>query len=139
MDLYTNKERAWKRNDISRIIIIIHISSEQKKKRKNKNNMCLQINNLYTCGHRSFKRFDNCSRFGQGCFGAGGSNHKNELQARVCHDCKIREARESESQFQTYTSDGGSPDSNGGGGGGGVLDKKDPWWEGDPWKKYRKE
>lgn len=111
--------------------------------------MCNQVNYLYTCGHRSFKRFDNCPRFGQGCFGAGGSNHKDEGLDEACHDCKFREQRQSVAP----TSGGGSVSGGGGGGGsseGGTPDSnggqsthesekgEDPWWEGDPWRKYRR-
>lgn len=46
---------------------------------------------------------------------------------RVCQDCKLRES-------QGNTPAAGTPDSNGEG-----ASKKDPWWDGDPWRKYRKE
>lgn len=97
--------------------------------------MCVQINNLFTCGHRSFKRFDNCPRFGQACLGAG-SNHRDESAAKICKDCLFREEH---LQGGSATPDGGTPDSSGsGGGGGGVEARKDPWWDGDPWRRYRR-
>lgn len=92
----------------------------------------MQIDNLFSCGHRSFKRFDNCPHFGQTCFGAG-STHKDEAVAQVCKDCKFREIQ---GHGQGHTPAGGSPDSNGEGS---AMEKKDPWWDGDPWRKYRKE
>lgn len=96
-------------------------------------NMCTQINNLFSCGHRSFKRYDNCPLFGQTCFGAGG-NHKDEGVAGICKDCKFRESR---SQSQTSTPGAGSPDSSGEGGRA-VADVKDPWGEGDPYRRLKK-
>lgn len=112
--------------------------------------MCIQINSLFTCGHRSFRRFDNCPRFGKACYGAG-SNHQDEVVATICTDCRFRQ-KTSQKHGQegfTPTPDGGTPDSNGGGGGssggGGTSDgsasegRKDPWWDGDPWRRYRKE
>ncbi|KAF3761371.1 hypothetical protein M406DRAFT_357709 [Cryphonectria parasitica EP155] len=75
--------------------------------------MCLQVNNLYACGHRCFKRFDNCAQFGQTCYGPG-PDHKNEKVGDVCKDCKFRN----------------SPN--------GAGRRKDPWGEGDPFRKPRK-
>lgn len=99
--------------------------------------MCVQINNIFSCGHRSFKRFDNCPKFGQTCLGAG-SNHEDQTVNQVCKDCKFRESRDqSQSQSQSNTPDGSSPDSNGEGGGG-PAERKDPWGEGDPWRKHKK-
>lgn len=87
--------------------------------------MCVQLDSLYACGHRSFKRFDNCPQFGMTCLGAG-PNHTNVAVARDCDDCKVR---------RVARPAGESPDSGGGGSSGG---EKDPWAEGDPWKKKRK-
>ncbi|KAH8776494.1 hypothetical protein F5883DRAFT_248469 [Diaporthe sp. PMI_573] len=119
--------------------------------------MCTQVNSLFKCGHRAFNKFDNCPEFvhnfsylsparsrsqpptcitglpplgsshGRSCLGAGG-NHKDVRVDRVCQDCKLRES-------QGNSPAAGTPDSTGGGSGG---EKKDPWWEGDPWRKYRK-
>lgn len=89
--------------------------------------MCVQIDHVFTCGHRSFKRFDNCSRFGTTCFGAG-PNHRTEAVAIICKDCKGRELL-----GQSSTPSGGSPDSNGSS----VEERKDPWGEGDPWKRKK--
>lgn len=97
--------------------------------------MCVQINNLFSCGHRSFRRFDNCPQLGQTCFGAG-SNHKDNAVNRVCKDCKFRESQ-GQGQSQSNTPDGGTPTSNGEEAGG-PAERRDPWWEGDPWRKYRK-
>lgn len=100
--------------------------------------MCTQINNLFTCGHRSFKRFDNCPRFGQSCFGAG-SNHKDHAATAVCKDCRFREEalQRHGSSTAASTPDGGTPDSSASGGS--ASDgRKDPWWDGDPWRRYRK-
>lgn len=105
--------------------------------------MCTQVNHRYTCGHRAFKRFDNCPRFGQGCFGAGGSNHKDEIVDRACRDCKIREDRREQQQAsrsREQSHQGDTPDSSGGNSVVGVATgevEEDPWWEGDPWRKYR--
>lgn len=66
-------------------------------------------------------------RQGKSCLGAGG-NHKDISVDRVCQDCKLRES-------QGNTPAAGTPESSGGGSGG---EKKDPWWDGDPWRKYRK-
>lgn len=113
--------------------------------------MCTQVNHYYTCGHRAFKRFDNCPRFGQGCFGPGGSNHKDEGVDCACRDCKVREdlreyASRSREQSQ-QAGEGGTPGSSGGTSvvgaesngkvGGEEEEEGDPWWEGDPWRKYR--
>ncbi|TPX07075.1 uncharacterized protein E0L32_010970 [Thyridium curvatum] len=76
--------------------------------------MCTQINNLFTCGHRGFRKFDNCPQFGKTCFGAGGK-HRDDVIQDLCRDCKLRahDARSSPA-------------------------RKDPWWEDDPWKHKRK-
>ncbi|ROW06663.1 hypothetical protein VPNG_06719 [Cytospora leucostoma] len=92
--------------------------------------MCTQYNVLFTCGHRAFSRFDNCPLFGKTCLGAG-ADHRDMRVDRSCNDCKFRES-------QANSPVGGSPDSNGGGGGGGGEKKGDPWWDNDPWRKYRK-
>ncbi|KAL1875827.1 hypothetical protein Daus18300_003018 [Diaporthe australafricana] len=89
--------------------------------------MCVQVNNLFKCGHRAFDKFDNCPEFGKSCFGAGGK-HKDVAVDRVCHDCKQRESH-------ANSPAAGTPESSGEGASG---EKKDPWWEGDPWRKYRK-
>lgn len=86
--------------------------------------MCLQTNSLFTCGHRCFKNFDNCSQFGITCLGAG-PNHRNEAVPTVCRDCRAWEKPR-----QSTPSEGGSPFSNGEGAG----ERKDPWGKGDPWK-----
>lgn len=87
--------------------------------------MCIQIDNLFQCGHRSFKRFDNCPRFGASCLGAG-PNHKTEAVLIICKDCKAREKL-----GQSTTPLGGSPSSNGSA----TEDRKDPWGTGDPWRR----
>ncbi|KAK3360890.1 hypothetical protein B0T24DRAFT_540060 [Lasiosphaeria ovina] len=51
--------------------------------------MCLQIDYLFTCGHRNFAKFDKCADFGLTCYGAGG-NHEDKPVQDVCRDCKIR-------------------------------------------------
>ncbi|KAK3365449.1 hypothetical protein B0H63DRAFT_405593 [Podospora didyma] len=51
--------------------------------------MCLQMDYLFTCGHRGFAKFDNCANFGLTCYGAGG-NHQDLLVQDVCNDCKRR-------------------------------------------------
>lgn len=51
--------------------------------------MCQQINLLYTCGHRSFLRFDNCAYLGRGCYGAGGK-HRDEEVHDLCGACKAK-------------------------------------------------
>lgn len=86
--------------------------------------MCTQINALFNCGHRAFSRFDNCPRLGKSCLGAG-ANHMDVRVDRVCDDCMFRASQ---------------ADTPGGGGGGGEAGEKksDPWWDSDPWKKYRK-
>lgn len=90
--------------------------------------MCIQIDNMFSCGHRSFKRFDNCERFGTTCFGAG-PNHRNETVLSVCKDCK---AREKLGQSTTpVTPLGGSPSSNGSA----PEERKIPWGAGDPWRR----
>lgn len=100
--------------------------------------MCIQINTLYACRHRCFKRFENCPQFGQSCLGAG-SNHKDEAAAHACKDCRFRELQgQIHVQQGDASSEGGTPDSTGNGGGGGGERKADPWWEGDPWRRYRK-
>ncbi|KAK4189361.1 hypothetical protein QBC35DRAFT_145478 [Podospora australis] len=51
--------------------------------------MCTQYDWVFSCGHHSFAKFDNCQYFGTKCFGAGGNHlpwHKDE----ICSDCKLR-------------------------------------------------
>jgi hypothetical protein len=93
--------------------------------------MCTQVNNLFSCSHRAFSRFDNCPRFGKTCLGAG-ANHMDVPVNRVCNDCMFRA-----SQADATPDAGGSPDSSGGAAGAGEK-KADPWWDNDPWRKYRK-
>ncbi|KAK3381632.1 hypothetical protein B0H63DRAFT_524333 [Podospora didyma] len=49
--------------------------------------MCLQMDYLFTCGHRGFAKFDNCANFGLTCYGAGG-NHQDLLVQDVCNDSR---------------------------------------------------
>lgn len=101
--------------------------------------MCVQVNTLYACRHRCFKRFENCPHFGQSCFGAG-SNHRDEAAGHACKDCRSRELQgHVGGQGDASSSEGGTPDSgSSGGSGGGGERKADPWWDGDPWRRYRK-
>lgn len=119
--------------------------------------MCVQVDYVYTCGHRAFKRFDNCARFGQDCFGAG-ANHKDEPVAdRVCFDCQVRQGRRGgggggHDHNNNNTPTGApnntaaataanTPDSSSSDRGGFADNNKqaerDPWGKGDPYKRYR--
>ncbi len=51
--------------------------------------MCKQIDYVFSCGHRSFAKFDNCVNFGNGCFGANG-NHLEHHVANICKECEMR-------------------------------------------------
>jgi len=81
--------------------------------------MCIQIDFVFTCGHRGFDKFDNCKHFGTSCLGASGKHRDNPVQD-VCNDCKNR---------TTVGVGNGQERSNG---------QKDPWWDGDPWRSKRK-
>ncbi|CAN8097969.1 unnamed protein product [Discula destructiva] len=90
--------------------------------------MCVQVDSLFACGHRSFKRFDNCPQFGITCLGAG-PDHTVVVAARKCHDCKARDK-----QRHRQTSPGGSPNR----GRGSIGEENDPWAKGDLWKKKKR-
>jgi len=83
--------------------------------------MCLQIDNVFQCGHRGFDKFDNCKDFGSSCLGASGKHRDNPV-ADICRDCKNRKV--------TVAIVGGA---------GSSSEKKDPWWDGDPWRSRRRE
>jgi hypothetical protein len=54
--------------------------------------MCMQVDYLFTCGHRCFWHLESCRNFGTGsqtCFGAGGQ-HRDEPIDQICADCKVR-------------------------------------------------
>lgn len=51
--------------------------------------MCVQIDLLYACKHRSFIRFEYCPELGRTCYGAGGKHHEEAVQV-ICGTCKQR-------------------------------------------------
>ncbi|KAK0668487.1 hypothetical protein QBC41DRAFT_122456 [Cercophora samala] len=51
--------------------------------------MCVQSDWVFTCGHRAFAKFDNCPKFGRGCFGQNGT-HQDVYVQDICNDCKLR-------------------------------------------------
>jgi len=52
--------------------------------------MCRQIENLYSCQHTGFLKFDNCEKFGTTCFGAGGQKDYKRVN-ELCYDCQLRQ------------------------------------------------
>lgn len=99
--------------------------------------MCVQVDHVYTCGHRAFKRFDNCARFGQDCFGAG-ANHKDEPVAdRVCFDCQVRQGRSDGGGHDNNTTTPDSSSSDRGAFAGNNKRAGEPWGKGDPYKRHR--
>lgn len=51
--------------------------------------MCVQIDFVFRCGHRSFAKFDNCINFGRTCYGASG-NHLDHPINEICRECQLR-------------------------------------------------
>ena len=51
--------------------------------------MCHQYDWLFSCGHRSFAKYDNCPNFGQTCLGASG-NHLDWPVQGICRECQLR-------------------------------------------------
>ncbi|KAK1827667.1 hypothetical protein QBC39DRAFT_266531 [Podospora conica] len=54
--------------------------------------MCMQIDFVFSCGHRSFAKFDNCINFGSTCYGASG-NHLDQPVAEICRECQLRKSQ----------------------------------------------
>lgn len=61
--------------------------------------MCMQIDYVFSCGHRSFAKFDNCPNFGRTCYGAGG-NHLEQPVAEICRECELRKSGSNTSAHQ---------------------------------------
>lgn len=79
--------------------------------------MCEQIDNVYKCGHRGFRRYEYCKQLGITCLGAGGT-HKEHPVEDICTDCEQR------NEIKAAT-----PASHA---------RKDPWGADDPYKKKKK-
>ncbi|KAK1759727.1 hypothetical protein QBC47DRAFT_357563 [Echria macrotheca] len=53
--------------------------------------MCVQYDYVFSCGHRSFARFDNCPNLGRTCYGASGTHGDLPVHS-VCQECRLRAA-----------------------------------------------
>lgn len=71
--------------------------------------MCVQINLLFSCGHRSFDRLDNCRNLGVTCFGPS-SKHRDTNVEEECDECTKK---------HSDTTSG--------------VRKEDPWGRDSPW------
>ncbi|KAM7207305.1 hypothetical protein V8F20_002367 [Naviculisporaceae sp. PSN 640] len=72
--------------------------------------MCFQIDDVFTCRHRSFGGYDYCAHFGKTGKGAGG-NHKENSVPEKCKDCLNMDKdhhKEKMNQPKPYEKKGGS-------------------------------
>ncbi len=53
--------------------------------------MCITVDNVFTCGHRSFQRLLWCKQLGFTCFGPQSRYNKEEKVDRICSHCEWRE------------------------------------------------
>lgn len=54
--------------------------------------MCKELLDRWACGHESITQYDNCDKFGSGCFGPKGEVDKVRTQKEgKCSDCIARD------------------------------------------------